>query len=106
MPIRLKGKGGGFIPDPEVAPIVAEMASRFLAGESLNQLADWLNAMKIPTSRDVVRRRQGKPEQGTEWRATTVRKVLSSPTLTGVMTAGRVWMHRMHRRASSALNRR
>ena len=69
MPVRLNGKGWGFTLDPEFAPIVAEMASRFLNGESLNQIADWLNAMGNPTSQDVMRRRQnvlrreqGKPE--------------------------------------------
>lgn len=97
MPVRLlTGKGWGFMPDPEFAPVVAEMARRFLAGESLNQIADWLNDEHIPTSQDVMRRRQNvlrreqgkpeKPERGTKWRHSTVSKVLGSPSIIGDMT--------------------
>ena len=96
MPFRLTGKGWGFILDPEFAPVVAEMARRFLAGESLNQIADWLNDEHIPTSQDVMRRRQNvlrreqgkpeKPERGTKWRHSTVSKVLGSPSIIGDMT--------------------
>jgi site-specific DNA recombinase len=87
MPVKLEPKGWGFIPDPEYAPVVAEMASRYLGGESLHMIAAWLNDQRIPTSRNVVRRRAGKPELPSEWKSTSVRKVLSSPAITGAMTS-------------------
>ena len=55
-----RAKGWGFEPDPDYAPIVQEMATRFLAHESLNMIARWLNDSGVPTSRNVVRLRSGK----------------------------------------------
>ena len=87
MPVKLEPKGWGFIPDPKYAPIVAQMARKLLGGWSQHQVATWLNDEGIPTSRNVVRRRQGKPELPSEWKSTSVRKVLGSPAITGVMTS-------------------
>ena len=39
--------------------VVKEMAERYLNGQNLRQLADWLNDQKTPTSRNVVRIRNG-----------------------------------------------
>lgn len=60
MPVKLDGKGWGFEPDPEYGPVVAEMVRRYLAFQSLNVIARSLNDSGVPTSRDVVRLRNGK----------------------------------------------
>src|SRR5487761_1315133 len=36
IPVKLDGKGWGFAPDPEYAPVVAEMVDRYLGFQSLN----------------------------------------------------------------------
>ena len=87
MPVKLDGKGYGFVPDPEYAPIVVEMAKRLLGGWSQHQIATWLNETGVPTSRNVVRRRQGKPELPSEWKSTSISKILGSPNIIGVMTS-------------------
>ena len=70
MPVKLDDKGWGYEPDPVYAPIVREMAEKLLGGWSQHQIAEWLNDEAIPTSRNVIRRRHGKPElTGTEPRA-------------------------------------
>jgi recombinase-like zinc beta ribbon protein/recombinase len=50
----------------------------------MRQVALWLNAEDIPTSRNVVRRRQGKPEQPSRWTTQAVKEVLISPTIVGM----------------------
>ena len=87
MPVKLDNKGWGFAPDPEYAPVVEAMAGRYLGGQSLHQVATWLNDEKVPTSRNVVRRRNGKQERPGEWRHTTVREVLESPAIAGLAVA-------------------
>jgi DNA invertase Pin-like site-specific DNA recombinase len=85
MPVKLDGKGWGFEPDPEYGPVVAEMVRRYLAFQSLNVIARWLNDSGVPTSRNIVRIRNGKPTQKSEWKSTTVRKILASAAVTGAM---------------------
>lgn len=80
------GKGWTYEPDPEYAPVVREMVNRVLAGTSMRQVALWLNAEGIPTSRNVVRRRQGKPEQSSRWTTQAVKEVLISPSIVGMHT--------------------
>ncbi len=80
-------KGWGYELDPVYAPIVEEMAARYLAGWSLRMLVDDLNANRVPTSRNVTRRRNGKPEAPYRWTVSTVHRVLASPAVTGVMVA-------------------
>jgi site-specific DNA recombinase len=87
-PVKLEPKGWGYEVDPDYAPVVRELADRYLAGSSLRQLANWLNEHEVPTSRNVVRRRNGKPEQQSTWQSHTVSKILSSPAITGVMVTG------------------
>jgi site-specific DNA recombinase len=62
LPVKLDDKGWGYEPDPVYAPIVREMAEKLLGGWSQHQVAEWLNDEGIPTSRNVIRRRHGKPE--------------------------------------------
>jgi hypothetical protein len=52
----------------------------------MRQIAIWLNDSEVPTSRDVLRRRQGKPESGAKWTTQTVRSVLTSPAMAGLHT--------------------
>jgi DNA invertase Pin-like site-specific DNA recombinase len=80
------GKGWTYEPDPEYAPIVREMINRVFAGTSMRQVALWLNAEGIPTSRNVVRLRQGKPEQPSRWTTQAVKEVLTSPSIVGMHT--------------------
>lgn len=54
-------------PDPEVAPIIREMAARFLSGESARAIANDLNIRQVPT-----------PRQG-RWDLSRVRRVLVNP---------------------------
>jgi site-specific DNA recombinase len=82
MPVK-RDKGWAYIPDPDYAPVVAEMASRLLAGQSLNHIARWLNDAKVPTSRNIVRIRNGNPVMPSPWKGTTVRKILQSHNLLG-----------------------
>jgi site-specific DNA recombinase len=60
---------------PAEAQIVRDLAARFLAGESLRSLAEWLNDAE-------VRRVTG----GTGWISTTVRGILVNPRYAGLMT--------------------
>jgi len=84
MPVKNDVKGWHLEQDPVYAPVVAEMASRYLSGTSLNRIAIWLNATEVPTSRNVVRIRQGKPVQKSEWAVATVRTILSSQNIMGM----------------------
>ena len=85
MPVKLDGKGWGFEPHPEYGPVVAEMVRRYLAFQSSNVVARWLNNSGVPTSLNIVRIRNGKPPQASEWKSTTVRKILASAAITGAM---------------------
>ena len=87
VPVKLDGKGWGYEIDPVYGPVVLEMAERFLGGESLRMIAVWLNETGVPTSRNLARRRAGKPERASEWKAQNVRSIFESPALTGVMVA-------------------
>jgi DNA invertase Pin-like site-specific DNA recombinase len=88
IPVRVEPNGWRLVPDPEYAPIVTEMVGRYLAGHSFHMLANWLNAEGIPASRDAQRRRKGKPTNDKGWSPTTVKKVLSSPSLIGHVLSG------------------
>lgn len=59
-------------PDAELVPIVANMANRVLRGDALAAIARDLEAAGVPTAR------------GGKWAPTTVRSVLTSPTIAGL----------------------
>jgi site-specific DNA recombinase len=84
---------GGFEHDPVYAPVVREMASRLLAGESLNNIARWLNDDSVPTSRNIVRTRGKKAFRESWWTSTTVRKVLAGHGILGEVTANGKAVH-------------
>jgi site-specific DNA recombinase len=85
--IRKEPKGWAYEHDPVYAPIVREMVDRALAGESMRQIAIWLNSTGIPTSRNVLRRRLGKPEADSVWSAGNVKSVFMSPAIAGLHAA-------------------
>lgn len=67
----------GYEPDRQTlrtseAKIIKELAERFLAGESLTSLTNWLNESDIPT-----------PGKAAEWRTSTVRNMLRSGRISG-----------------------
>jgi site-specific DNA recombinase len=64
---------GRLVLDPETAPHVQEAVSRIIEGDSLNSIASDFVARGIPTAR------------GGRWHAATVRSILASPVLVGLM---------------------
>jgi site-specific DNA recombinase len=84
MPVRL-AKNFGYAPDPEYAPIVAEMADRFLKGETLGGIARWLRDLGVPSPKNVIRKRNGKPLTDTPWAVSVVRMILQSPAVLGAV---------------------
>jgi site-specific DNA recombinase len=88
MAVKLD-KNWGVVPDPEYVPIVREMADRYLRYESFGAISKWLNETGVPSPRDAIRKRQGKPMQGTAWTAVTVKIVLRGPGILGAATSAR-----------------
>jgi site-specific DNA recombinase len=87
MPVKL-AKNWGYEVDPEYGPLVAEMADRFLRYESLGSIARWLRESGVPSPKDVIRKRNGKPLKGTPWSTAAVRIILSSPAVLGAVMSG------------------
>lgn len=88
MPVKLD-KNWGVVPDPEYVPVVREMADRYVRFESFGSISKWLNETGVPSPRDAIRKRQGKPVKGTAWTAVTVKIVLRGPGLLGAATSAR-----------------
>jgi site-specific DNA recombinase len=84
MPVKL-AKNWGYEPDPEYAPLVAEMAGRFLKGEPMASIARWLRESGVPSPKNVIRKRNGKPLTDTPWAASVVRMILKSPAVVGAV---------------------
>jgi DNA invertase Pin-like site-specific DNA recombinase len=55
------------------AEIVRDLVRRFLAGDSVKSLTEWLAETGVPTT------------GGGEWRTTTVRQIMTSPRIAGLM---------------------
>lgn len=81
-PVRV-ARGWGYEPDPEYAPIVAELCERYVGHESMGSLTRWLNETGVPTPWNSTRLRNGKPMRKTTWRQTSVRKILASQAILG-----------------------
>lgn len=73
---------------PGEAPIVRDLVSRFLAGESLRSLAAWLNDNHVPTVsteyRIAATARDGKPRPAATWSGPNLRDLLAGPHLAGL----------------------
>lgn len=85
------GPGRVLVPDDVEAGVVRELADRLLAGASLTELTDDLNARHVPTTKSDARRaRQAeRPARGLavgHWHLTVVRGLLRSETLLGRTT--------------------
>lgn len=63
--------------DPDTAPIVREMAERYLSGQSSRVIRDWLNATGVPVA---LASKRGK-NQG--WREHKVLEILHNPAIIG-----------------------
>jgi site-specific DNA recombinase len=85
MPVKVDG-GWAYEKDPEYAPLVAEMADRYLRYETLGSIVKWLQESGVPSPKDVMRKRKGKPLTGTPWSTAAVRSILSSPAVLGAAT--------------------
>lgn len=89
VPVKVDN-GWKLEPDPVYAPILVQMADRFLDGESFGQIARWLNDEGIPTSRNIARIRSGKEPTKTRWTTDTVSKILKSPAMIGAIVTTEV----------------
>jgi site-specific DNA recombinase len=78
------GKGWIYRQDPEYAPVVREIVERVLRGESMRQVAIWLNETGIPTGRNVMRRKTGKPDDKSVWHSASIKELLMSPSIAGM----------------------
>jgi site-specific DNA recombinase len=92
-PVKLQ-KGWGIEKDPEYAPVVREMAERFLRYESLGSICRWLNDSRIPCPKDVIRLRSSNPRtkekvSGAPWSTYTIRHILKSPAILGAATSAK-----------------
>jgi DNA invertase Pin-like site-specific DNA recombinase len=92
-PVR-RGKGWGYEPDPDYAPVAREMAQRVLGGQSMRQVAIWLNETGVPSSRTIQRIRRNerlaaegkppKPVPAVTWTTQQVRHILLSAAMAGL----------------------
>jgi site-specific DNA recombinase len=87
-------KNWGIEIDPEYAPIVQEMAERYLRYESLGSIVRWLNDIGVPTPKDIIRMRSSNPRtrekvSGNPWTVATVRGILKSYAILGAITNAR-----------------
>lgn len=89
-PVEL-AKNWGYEVDPEYGPVVAEMCARYLNGETLGGIARWLRDSGVPSPKNVIRKRNGKPLTDTPWTATVIRMIMSSHAIRGAVvdTRGR-----------------
>lgn len=76
-------RGWGYEPDPVYGRIVAEIFERYANFEALGSINRWLNETGVPTPWNVTRLRGKKPTKDTLWKATSLRKILSSPAALG-----------------------
>ncbi len=88
MPVP-DGDGWRLVPDPEYQPHAFEIARRYVAGESFHTIAARMLELGVPMPRDTQRVRNGKAPVGKGWTAATVRTVLSSPGLGGLLPTGK-----------------
>jgi site-specific DNA recombinase len=68
------------VPDPESAPIVAEIFDQYLSGSGFKEIADHLNRPGGPPAPEHV---DSKRNTGRKWSKTTIRSMLENPVYTG-----------------------
>ncbi|MEW9555251.1 recombinase family protein [Nonomuraea sp. NPDC050783] len=77
------GDGHRLQPDPQTAPIVRDIVSRIIGGQSANSVVAHLNREGIPTSLDWQLQQAGKEPRHALWRVGNLIKLLRSKTLLG-----------------------
>jgi DNA invertase Pin-like site-specific DNA recombinase len=83
-PVKLS-KNWGYEVDPVYGPVVAEICTRYLTGETLGGIARWLRESGVPSPKNVIRQRNGKPMTDTPWSTSVVRMIMSSPAVLGAV---------------------
>ena len=87
--VRAFPRGWRYIQDPDYAPVVLEICDRLLRGDSMRQVASWLNAEGIPTGRNVMRLRNGKEPDGSLWHQATVKELIMHPSIAGLQASAK-----------------
>lgn len=82
------GKSWRLEKHPVYAPVVSQIASKLLAGESLSAVCRWLEAEGIPTPRNAVREYKGKKplQNDAHWNTTSLTTIMKSPAVMGEVT--------------------
>lgn len=88
IPVKNEPRGWKLEPHPIYSVVVAEIADRVIAGESLGSICRWLDAEGIPTPRNVVRQHKGKKplDADAQWLVPSLTKILKSPAIIGMVT--------------------
>ena len=87
MPVKLAARAADSFPILSTHPSSRRWPRGCSAAGRSIRLPHGSTTTGVPTTRNVVRRRQGKPELPSEWKSTSVSKVLGSPNIIGVMTS-------------------
>jgi site-specific DNA recombinase len=94
-PDPARAKGGDtksrLVPDPERAPVIAEIFDRFLSGSGYKEIANHLNRPGGPPPPNHV---DSKRNTSGKWAKTTIKSMLENPTYTG-----RLYWNRLDSRA-------
>jgi site-specific DNA recombinase len=80
------GKGKKLAQDPEYAALLREIVNRVKADWSAYRIAVDLNARKVPTWRDYLRSKAGKPHRGVQWTSATIVAIVTNSTAAGFFT--------------------
>lgn len=70
--------------DPDTAPVVAEIARRIIAGDSLYAITAWLNTDQVPTARQRMDRWKGREVERAGWSSSMIRNLMGRHALKGV----------------------
>ncbi|WP_433245370.1 recombinase family protein [Streptosporangium sp. CA-135522] len=80
------GKGKKLVQDPEYAALLREIVDRVKTDWSAYRIAVDLNNRKVPTWRDYLRIKSGKPSRGVQWTSSTIVAIVTNPTAAGFFT--------------------
>ncbi|OLT03206.1 hypothetical protein BJF90_26385 [Pseudonocardia sp. CNS-004] len=92
--VKLDGKGHGYVPDDPrddddlgaTAPVIREAVARILAGHRRTVIVADFNKRGLMTVQDRQAVLNGRTPKGTKWSVSNLNRVLSSPTLIGLVT--------------------
>ncbi|NCB93782.1 MAG: recombinase family protein [Clostridia bacterium] len=77
------------IKDEEVRPVVEAIFQKVLAGESLNEIVEWLNAEQVPTPGELKRIRRGENRLQGGWKREKLKMLITNPVYTGAKVNGK-----------------